>query len=99
MVGRVGGGRPLGLFGQPEEFERHLSRTLHDSRIHPVVPDVQEADLGSGPGKLDPDPGRIGTVSQGGDVDDRDFAGVDWFGSRRGGHGRNSSVFGVGTGE
>ena len=93
MVELVRGGLALGLFGQAEEFERDLSRPLHQPGIHSVVPDVQEADFGRGPGKLGPDRGRIGAVSQGGDVDDGNVAGLDRLGSCRGGHGWTSNVF------
>ena len=98
MMEPVRTGLALGLLRQPEELQRRAPRPLDEGNAHPVIPHVEEADLGGGPCKLDSDPDRVGAVAQGGDVDHRHLAGVDRFGSRSQGHGRLSDGSGSAAG-
>ena len=87
MVELVRGRLALGRLRQPEELQRGVPRPLHEHGIHPVIPDVEEADLGRGPGERGPDSGRIRSVAQGGNVDHGNFASVNWFNLSSGRHG------------
>ena len=86
VVEPVGARLALGLVRHPEKIEAGAARPLEQRGIHPVIPDVEEADLGGGPGERSSDADRIGTVAQWGDVDNGYFAGVDGFGSGMRGH-------------
>ena len=87
MVELVGARLALGLVRQPEEVEPGLPGPLHERSIHAVVPDVEESDLGRGPRERGTDPGGIGAVTQGGNVDHRNLAGIDESGARANSHG------------
>ena len=69
---------------QPEELEPRAARRFDGRGVHPVVADVEEAHLGSGPGERGADPARIAAVAQGPDIDHRHLVGGERFGSRGG---------------
>ena len=90
VVKPVGARLALVLLRHPEELEPDAARPLDHGVVHTVVPHVEESDLGSGPSERGTDSGGIGAVAKGGDVDNRNFAGVYWFRSRSLDHDRFS---------
>ena len=82
MVVLIRAGFPLGFLRQPKERECGSPRPLDHRRVHPVIPDVEEADLARGSVEFGPDPGGVGTIPQRSDIDYGNFTGVGRFNSR-----------------